>query len=913
MSSNQPTTTNENNPHGRLTDKLAWAEKTLSAILAGEKPGIDTADHEQNWLYEQLTRLHAGHFLPSVAQNYVTLPGDDETEMKAKGITKYHSISARSQTQRHKLADELHDAGIQNFRVMGFASSDADNLVLVPSGIKALHETICQLQKNLNGKHTKLTVIQNREGVYDPFVSFLGAIDHPLDKTLNCAITNEREATKSMLLYQGTLIDKEPVAEPSRYPKGMQMMFGSTQPKKSDETSQILLHRKLAAGVVQAVVPLHWFLSADEISRTFEGNTFEKVESMLDRVYDQVGYNVVCKRLIERGYDPERVVFCANDTGVELSEDLSGEPEFKASRHELIPNRPWPGVELGPIVDAQGGIMQFMTAVKNCRERLGRTEPLRYRDTQLYMFFKLTPKREDVVVESYFGTATGYVITNPRPTNDGSLYTEHYCVPDGQPEGMNGKTQAELGKTYLFGDSPQARCLHAMMEDLGVPHSSKPMFKHAAQDRNRRSKLRLLTQDNWLADVLGSGGIGFAQKVNENGWKLTRKEYDAFEDYAEAADAIYLGDHTHAILKDYDVYKTRLSLLFCKAGTHKQILHDCMYEKSLMICNPELRFFSENGAAHQNWADPAVGRRFIDYLKSLDPAEHPWGQDLLLYRFYHENAMIKQQPKYIWTQVEGPDVATNKPGNLSAKLRDARERFNPYPVTRYTKEEYGQDRDDLFSVTLLGSASTRNQLYTQSAYYMGQECAREGLHLRSGGGRYGIMGAGSEGMMDYWITHPKQADRSHLSAIQMPRTVQFEGLALDLKTLHKGGNSYVAIEPGMDPRMRSLFRSDVIIADAGGLGTLEEIYYFLELKRQGDPLVKDKPLIVINHPHLGKDAIHLYDALLATLPERDKKDIFVVENAQQAMDLVMDFKNNGYKPQNQRKIVDSRGLALSPA
>lgn len=895
----------------QLAQKLAWADENLAAILSGEKPAIDPVRDDQKWLLDQLANLYKGQYLPTPALSYVTLPDDTDAEKTAKGITRYHPVAARFVlTQKRKLVDELHSASIRNFHVMGSddqVAADADHYVLVPSGIQALHQAVQQLRRNLAGD-SKLVVVQNNnDDMWAPLQSFLKLDDRAHAAALHGVITADRAETKNTILFTGKDIDKDvsASARAAQFPHGIELLFGSTQPKKADETSQILMHEKAKAGVRDAVVPLHWFLSADEVSKTFEGNSFEKIDSMLTRIYDQIGYDTVAKRLQERGFDPERVIFCGNDTGVSLSEDLSAEPEFAASLHERIPNRPWPGVELGPVVDAQGGIMKFMSDVKNCRERLGRTEPLRYLDTQVYMFFKLAPQREDVKVESYFGTGTGFVTLNPRPTTGGSLYTENYCIPDGQPDGIEGKTQAELGSRYLYTDSPQARCLRAMTRDLAVPMSLKPLFK-TATERNRRSKLDLGTQDNFIEDIDGrSGGAGFARLIGESGWKLSRRSYTGFEGFAGSVNAIYLGAHSKEILADYDNHHARLSLLFCKAGTHKQILHDTMYGKELMICNPEMHFFSGNGAAHQNWADPAMGERFIKYLKDLDPAEHPWGQQLLLYRYFHENALIKQQPKYIFDQVNDQILPT--------KLRAAREKFNPHAITHYTKEEYGQDREDIFSVTVLGSAGTRNPIYTQSAYYLGYESACHGIHVRSGGGRYGIMGAVSHGVLDFQKENPALADTTHLSAIQMPRTVQFEGLALDLNDLHKDGNSYVSIEPGMDPRMQSLFRSDVIIMDAGGLGTLEEIYYFLDLKRQGHELVKDKPLIIINHAHLGQDAIRLYDPLLAVLPEADKKDIFVVPTAKAAMDMVLEFKVNGYQPENERKIVNSRGLPLSPA
>ncbi len=906
MSTNQLTNTEKE----QLAQKLKWADESLAAILSGEKPAIDPVRDDQKWLLDQLNNLYKGQYTPTPGLSYVTLPGDTDAEKAAKGITNYHPIAARFVlTQKRKLVDELHNASIHNFHVMGSddqVAADADHYVLVPSGIQALHQTVQQMRRNLAGD-AKLVIVQNNDDVWTPLQSFLKLDDKAYAAALVSVVTAGRPETKNTILYTGKDIDKD-ISKPARaanFPHGIELLFGSTQPKKADETSQILRHEKSKAGVRDAVVPLHWFLSADEVSKTFEGNSFEKIDSMLTRIYDQIGYDTVAKRLQERGFDPERIIFCANDTGVSLSEDLSAEPEFAASLHERIPNRPWPGVELGPVVDAQGGIMKFMADVKACRERLGHTEPLRYLDTQVYMFFKLAPKREDVKIESYFGTGTGFVTMNPRPTTGGSLYTENYCIPDGQPDGIEGKTQAELGTRYLYTDSPQARCLRAMTQDLAVPTSLKPLFKVAAE-RNRRSKLDLRTQDNFIEDIGDrSGGAGFSRQVNDNGWSLSRKKFSGFEDFAESGNAIYLGAHSKEILADYDKHHARLSLLFCKAGTHKQILHDTMYGKELMICNPEMNFFSANGAAHQNWADPAMGEKFIQYLKDLDLAEHPWGQQLLLYRYFHENSLIKQQPKYIWNQVDEQ--------SMPAKLREAREKFNPHAITRYTKEEYGQDREDMFSVTVLGSAGTRNPIYTESAYYLGYESACHGIHVRSGGGRYGIMGWTQQGVLDFRKDNPALADTTHLSAIQMPRTVQFEGLALDLNDLHAGGNSYVSIEPGMDPRMQSLFRSDVMVMDAGGLGTLEEIYYFLDLKHQGHELVKDKPLILINHAHLGQDAIRLYDPLLAVLPEADKKDIFVVPDAKAAMALVLQFKADGYKPENERKIVNSRGMALSLA
>lgn len=894
-----------------LSTKLRAAEFALGNILEGKKVALGKL--EKNWLLSQLTAIYDGHYSSSPASAYLIYDHETPEIVDLKGDTRFHAIGSNFVlNQKRKLVDDLHSANIHNFYVMGsddLPPTDADHYVLVPSGIEALHQAVSQMQRNMQDMQVlrKLVIIQNNDQVWKDLISHLRLNDPDVCAALGCQVTKTRNETKNAILFSGKDSQKtvSPSSRTSRYKNGMEAFLGSTQPKKTDDTQRIIEHEKFYAGLKEAVIPLHWFLSADEISRTFEGNTFEKIEIILDRIYEQIGYDEICKRQIAKGFDPHRTAFFGNDTGFNFSEDLSDEIEFAVSRHEMTPGKPWPGVELGTIVDAHGGIVQFMADVKACRKRLGRTTPLRYRDTQLYMFFKLEPKREDVRIESYFGTGTGYVTLDPRPSDKGSLYTENFCIPDGQPEGAKGKTQAELGDTYLFTDSPQARCIRAIMMDHQIPPSTKSIFKRAAKI-NHRSLLPLMTPDNWLDGVgYGSGGPGFDRVVRDNGWKLSAKTFSAFEEFAKAGSAIYLGPHSKKILADYDHHAAQLSLLFCKAGTHKQILHDVMYGKALMICNPELQFFKETGATGQNWADPALGEKFIAHLKSLDPAQDPWARQLLLYYYYHANSLIKQKPEYIWQNANVKDLPA-----MLRKVRDARE---PHGVIDYDKEEFGSDREDMFSVTVLGSASTRNPHYTQPAQdIIGYQCAHEGIHVRTGGGRYGIMGAVARGYMKYQDTHPGRASHTHLSAIQMPRTVQFEGLAMDIKSVQQSENRYIAIEPDMDSRMMNLFRSNVSIVDAGGLGTLEEIFKFVVLKQQNHPLMEDKPLIVTNHAHLGSEAMRLYDPLLAVLSEHDRKDVIVVSNAHEAFDLTLQIKRDGYKSQTP-KIVDSRGLPLSPS
>jgi predicted Rossmann-fold nucleotide-binding protein len=176
----------------------------------------------------------------------------------------------------------------------------------------------------------------------------------------------------------------------------------------------------------------------------------------------------------------------------------------------------------------------------------------------------------------------------------------------------------------------------------------------------------------------------------------------------------------------------------------------------------------------------------------------------------------------------------------------------------------------------LAQAATRVAAYTDEAFDFGYWVVSKGWHFRTGGGCYGIMGAGADGALQWMEERPSVAWRAHLSAIQMPRTMQFEGACLDLPELKRQAasgrlvNKFLKVEPDFDRRMRNLFRSHVIIATVGGPGTFQEITRFLRLvKLANDPLVHGKKMIIVNPEPawrfrpLGK----AYGSMAGDLPE----------------------------------------------
>lgn len=68
---------------------------------------------------------------------------------------------------------------------------------------------------------------------------------------------------------------------PLHFPNGCTIFFASTQPKKFYEIEQSKRYTNAHFQLGDAIDILHWFHSADETSKTYLGNAYEKAESEL--------------------------------------------------------------------------------------------------------------------------------------------------------------------------------------------------------------------------------------------------------------------------------------------------------------------------------------------------------------------------------------------------------------------------------------------------------------------------------------------------------------------------------------------------------------------------------------------------------------------------------------------------------
>jgi len=334
--------------------------------------------------------------------------------------------------------------------------------------------------------------------------------------------------------------------------------------------------------------------------------------------------------------------------------------------------------------------------------------------------------------------------------------------------------------------------------------------------------------------------------------------------------------------------------LFCSLIVDKQLRVETFENTPFYILNKK-RALNDifDDSADIDWNDPQIEKRLIDVIKHTNSTENPWLRYLLFLQYLHEKAFVKQEPQFLFTQFSPDDPKLVK--TLKRDLYQARGKDNFVP--HYENEEWGTDRTDLFEVTILGSASTRVASYNEDAYDLGQWIVGNGWHLRTGGGRYGIMGAATAGGVSSLESRGEHDPAGHISAIQMPRTVQFEGAAFKQAEAASSETKILRIAPSFDDRMTSLFRSDVCIGMAAGIGTIQEEARWLRLKQAGLELLKGKKMILLNCPQEDGDGlINIKDMFLSLVPQHIIDDhLTIVSSVDEVKEAVVEIYNAQYE------------------
>lgn len=150
------------------------------------------------------------------------------------------------------------------------------------------------------------------------------------------------------------------------------------------------------------------------------------------------------------------------------------------------------------------------------------------------------------------------------------------------------------------------------------------------------------------------------------------------------------------------------------------------------------------------------------------------------------------------------------------------------------------------NICLYGSGSRKiDKIYTDEVYNLGCMMAQKGHTLVFGGGDTGMMGACAKGVHD---------NNGKSIGIAPEWISNFEPLCKDC-------SEFIYVD-SMDERKRSFVsHSDAFIISPGGIGTLDEFFEIITLKK----LKKiDNEIIVFNIEHF-------YDKMLEMIDEMDEK------------------------------------------
>ena len=150
------------------------------------------------------------------------------------------------------------------------------------------------------------------------------------------------------------------------------------------------------------------------------------------------------------------------------------------------------------------------------------------------------------------------------------------------------------------------------------------------------------------------------------------------------------------------------------------------------------------------------------------------------------------------------------------------------------------------NICLYGSGSRKtDKIYTENAYELGSMIAKNHHTLIFGGGDTGMMGACANGVHD---------NNGKSIGIAPAWIDNFEPLC-------KQCSEFIYVDSMEERKKKFLEKSDIFIVSPGGIGTLDEFFEILTLKKLKQ---HDKTILIFN-------INHFYDKLLEMLNELNEQ------------------------------------------
>lgn len=194
---------------------------------------------------------------------------------------------------------------------------------------------------------------------------------------------------------------------------------------------------------------------------------------------------------------------------------------------------------------------------------------------------------------------------------------------------------------------------------------------------------------------------------------------------------------------------------------------------------------------------------------------------------------------------------------LAAKLGDdlpdagrkvvAKEKSNSY--------ENPPPKDLHYNLCVFCSATIKDEGYLNDGYAFGKSLAKAKIGCVSGAGKSGVMGQ---------VVAGASQNGGWTGGSNVPHIIALEGLP-------DGLNSFWP-RPDIYTRMEIMIKnSDAFVAFPGGSGTVQEVLALLILHQQGDPIMKDKPIVLFNR--IDDNGVRFWDPFVKLLEEQGVADL----------------------------------------
>ena len=164
------------------------------------------------------------------------------------------------------------------------------------------------------------------------------------------------------------------------------------------------------------------------------------------------------------------------------------------------------------------------------------------------------------------------------------------------------------------------------------------------------------------------------------------------------------------------------------------------------------------------------------------------------------------------------------------------------------------------NICLYGSGSRKiDEIYTSQAYELGCEMARRGHTLVFGGGDTGMMGACARGVHD----------NNGKSLGIAPEWIG------DFEPLCKECSEFIYVDTMDERKAEFVKNSDSFIISPGGIGTLDEFFEIITLKKLKQ---HDKEIIIFNIDHFFDKMLEMIDEMGEKGFLYKQEDIFKTAN-----------------------------------